>query len=89
MRKPIAGLFAAALSAATLMGAAPVRAEVFYPWCAVFSGRGAGGTSSCGFVSLAQCRENVRGVGGTCVENHAYPGPVPRPKHRRKSHVPS
>ena len=34
-----------------------------YPWCAVYGGRGGGGTN-CGFLTIEQCRATVSGIGG-------------------------
>ena len=39
-----------------------------YPWCAVYGGRGGGGTN-CGFGTLQQCRATVSGVGGSYEPN--------------------
>jgi hypothetical protein len=48
-----------------------------YPWCAVYSQRTVGATN-CGFISLAQCRATISGVGGTCEPNPAYVSRQPR-----------
>jgi Protein of unknown function (DUF3551) len=51
--------------------AANTRAEAeSYPWCAQYSKDD--GTPHCGFVSFAQCMEDVRGVGGFCIQNNTY-----------------
>jgi hypothetical protein len=42
-----------------------------YPWCAQYSGDGGGG-SNCGFLTIAQCRADVSGIGGFCVPNQFY-----------------
>ena len=42
-----------------------------YPWCAVYSGRGGGGTN-CGFRTWQQCRATVSGIGGFCERNQFY-----------------
>jgi len=42
-----------------------------YPWCAMYSGDGGGGTN-CGFLTLEQCRATVSGVGGSCTRNQFY-----------------
>ena len=53
-----------------------------YPWCAMYSGDGGGGTN-CGFLTIQQCRETVSGIGGSCVRNQFYnPG---RPATGRKA----
>ena len=73
----------ACISATLLMAAAlavaprPAAAEIIYPWCAVYSERTVGATN-CGFVTLAQCRETLSGLGGMCMQNPAY-----RPDERR------
>jgi hypothetical protein len=66
-----------ALAAASVVIALPMqaRAEIQYPWCAEYGGRGNEATN-CGFETLAQCRANISGIGGWCYENPAYtPGP--------------
>jgi hypothetical protein len=55
-----------------------------YPWCARYLGRD-GGSTNCGFVSLAQCRASVHGVGGACDRNpmfFAFVEPAPRIRYR-------
>lgn len=53
-----------------------------YPWCAVYSGDGAGGTN-CGFLTIEQCRATVSGIGGFCAPNHFYnPGRQPAVRKR-------
>lgn len=42
-----------------------------YPWCAVYSGDGGGGTN-CGFLTIEQCRATVSGIGGFCAPNQFY-----------------
>jgi hypothetical protein len=41
-----------------------------YPWCAQYSGDGGG--TNCGFLTIAQCRATVSGIGGFCVPNQFY-----------------
>lgn len=53
--------------------ATPARAEIEYPWCAQYSGRGGGGRN-CGFSTIEQCRATVSGIGGFCEPNLFYPG---------------
>jgi len=55
------------------MSVTPVRAEIEYPWCAQYSGRGGGGRN-CGFSTIEQCRATVSGIGGFCEPNLFYPG---------------
>ena len=57
-----------------------------YKWCAVYSGRGGGGGTNCGFVTLAQCRATVSGVGGVCAFNQFYTGDEPPLRRARKRH---
>jgi hypothetical protein len=59
-----------------------------YKWCAYYGGRGGGGATNCGFVTLEQCRATISGMGGFCEPNLFYTGPAERPvKHKRKRHV--
>jgi hypothetical protein len=60
---------------------APAQAQN-YPWCAVYSGRGMGGASNCGFTSFQQCMATVSGIGGFCQLNNMY---VPPPGPHRRS----
>jgi hypothetical protein len=55
------------------MLAAPAHADP-YRWCAEYSGGGHGGSTSCYFVTLEQCRASVSGVGGFCRQNSFYDG---------------
>jgi hypothetical protein len=53
-----------------------------YPWCAIYSGKGGGGTN-CGFVTFEQCMETARGLGSLCQPNTQYaPPPGPHPLTR-------
>ncbi len=81
MLKPIAATLAAASLIAAFTAPSPVRAEIRYPWCAQYSGRNA--STNCGFVTIAQCRTTVSGVGGYCYENPAYSVAPSQPKRRR------
>jgi hypothetical protein len=82
MRSAIFALAAIALPAA--LAPSPARAYDMpydpYPWCAVYGGRGGGGTN-CGFSTLAQCRATVSGIGGFCEPNQFY---NPRPARSRR-----
>jgi hypothetical protein len=65
----------------------PARAYVMpydpYPWCAVYGGRGGGGTN-CGFLTIEQCRATVSGIGGFCTPNQFYnPRPAARARKRQ------
>ena len=53
-----------------------------YPWCAVYGGRGGGG-SNCGFLTIEQCRATVSGIGGFCAPNQ-FCNPRPASRARRK-----
>jgi hypothetical protein len=54
-----------------------------YPWCAVYSGDGGGGTN-CGFLTIEQCRATVSGIGGFCAPNQFYnPRPAARARKRQ------
>jgi len=54
-----------------------------YPWCAVYSGDGGGGTN-CGFLTIEQCRATVSGIGGFCAPNQFYnPRPAAHPRKRQ------
>ena len=80
----VAALAAAALVATVALGgSSPARAEIEYPWCAVYkSDLG----TNCGFVSMDQCLAAIFGIGGFCYPNSAYPGPsviVPQPQPPR------
>ncbi len=61
--------------------AAPMRpaAAIEYPWCAQYSGDEGDGGRNCGFVSVEQCMDTVRGMGGSCEPNPFYTGPAERP----------
>lgn len=73
-----------ALLAAAIMGAGllsqPAHADP-YRWCAQYGGAFGGGSSNCYFMTLAQCRAAVSGVGGFCRQNMFYDGrPVRTPE---------
>ena len=81
----LATLALAAVSVPAALIASPAAAYDMpydpYPWCAMYSGDGGGGTN-CGFLTLEQCRATVSGVGGSCSRNQFYnPG---RPSSARK-----
>jgi len=59
-----------------IIAASDARADVEYPWCAIYTGGGA--STNCGFTSLQQCLETIRGLPGTCNPNPAYPSPDKR-----------
>lgn len=83
----LATLLFAVLAAPTLF--APPSALAYdmpydpYPWCAVYSGDGSGGTN-CGFLTIQQCRDTVSGIGGFCAPNQFYnPKPATRARKRQ------
>jgi hypothetical protein len=73
----------AALAAPALLAPSPARANIEYPWCAVYGGD-AGGASNCGFSTIEQCMATVSGIGGSCEPNQFYHPPrTPVRKHKR------
>jgi Protein of unknown function (DUF3551) len=84
MVRLIAGAFAFALATLAFAAPMPAAAETLYPWCLQYSEATNGGATNCGFVTLAQCRATLSGLGGACYENPAFPNSAtPRPKRRR------
>ena len=83
-------ILAVAGGAAVIAQPAPAKAEIQYPWCAIYSGglEGSGGIN-CGFETHTQCWDTVsQGRIGDCFQNPAYVGPAgpARPyskRHRR------
>jgi hypothetical protein len=55
-----------------------------YPWCAVYSGDGGGGTN-CGFLTIEQCRATVSGIGGFCAPNQFYNPARPAARSRNRT----
>jgi Protein of unknown function (DUF3551) len=56
----------------------PASAEITYPWCAQYGGRGgSGGGRNCGFWTYGQCMAALSGNGGYCEANAMYRGPQP------------
>ena len=75
------------VAALVTTAATPASAYVMpydpYPWCAVYGGRGGGGTN-CGFLTIQQCRDTVSGIGGFCAPNQFYnPKPAARARKRQ------
>jgi hypothetical protein len=71
------------LAALTVFTPSAGQAES-YAWCAAYGSK-FGGSRNCGFVTLAQCRETILGMGGFCERNLFYTGPAERSaKHARK-----
>jgi hypothetical protein len=53
-----------------------------YPWCA--EGDYKDGATNCGFVTLQQCQDTVRGSNGSCRPNLQYQAPPePHPLTRQ------
>ena len=48
----------------------PAAAEVYRPWCVVYSGRD--GAYTCIFTSFEQCMMTATGTCGSCVQNPWY-----------------
>jgi uncharacterized protein DUF3551 len=55
-----------------------------YPWCAVLNMGDA--AYNCGFVTVQQCIESVRGIGGFCMRNTTYRGPEPSGRRPYAAH---
>ena len=79
-------IFAAIASISAI--APPAKAEIQYPWCAVYNMKGGG--TNCGFSTLKQCRAAISGIGGSCEPNQFYKPPINsnsnRPQARKKRH---
>ncbi len=59
-----------ALTACVVMDARSAAAEIYRPWCVVYTGRGG---RSCAFTSFEQCMmTGGPGTGGSCVQNPWY-----------------
>jgi hypothetical protein len=78
----------AAILGAAVVSTTEAKAQ-YFPWCATYSVKGGG--ESCSFVSFAQCRANVSGIGGFCYQNpwyYAYVAPRSQDRlYRRKKYV--
>jgi hypothetical protein len=83
MLSRITGLLIAAMSVALLTVSSPARAEIEYPWCAVYGGMGGNDGTNCGFVTRAQCMATISGIGGDCYVNPRYQGAASRPAKPR------
>jgi Protein of unknown function (DUF3551) len=71
-------LILALSGSALLAGNDPSRAEITYPWCALYGGGGlTGGGRNCGFWTYEQCMAALSGNGGYCEANAMYRGPSP------------
>jgi hypothetical protein len=59
-----------ALTACVVIDAHSAAAEIYRPWCVVYTGRGG---RSCAFTSFEQCMmTGGPGTGGSCVQNPWY-----------------
>jgi len=76
-------LISATIAASTLLAPSASRAQIYYPWCAQYSGMGGGGRN-CGFVSWEQCMVTVHGIGGFCERNSFYTEPEVRVRRHKK-----
>ena len=78
--------FAIAILVVLLLGLAgtPARAADPYRWCAEY-GSDMGGTSSCYFHTLDQCRAAISGHGGFCRENPYFTGPAEGQRRRAQT----
>jgi len=72
----------ATIAVPTMTGSV-ARAEVIYPWCAYYGGRGGLSATNCGFTSWAQCMATVSGIGGYCGFNPSYQEAAARARRRR------
>ena len=79
MARFISAFFAAVVIAMLAGWPRPAAAAIEYPWCAQYSGDDGGGGRNCGFSTLEQCMETVRGAGGFCERNLFYEGPAELP----------
>jgi hypothetical protein len=75
----------AILAIATVLAAAPARAQTYgtdYPVCLQVYARG-GGYIACGYTSLAQCNASASGRAAQCIVNPYYAGRKTTPPGRR------
>jgi hypothetical protein len=79
MTKKLPIAFAAA-AALMVLGAPSAKAEVEYPWCALY-GRFGTQATNCGFSTYQQCLATISGVGGYCARNPRYQRRTKKP-HR-------
>jgi hypothetical protein len=78
----IVSIIPAALAAFALFAPPAAHADP-YKWCAIYGGEDGGGTN-CGFVTIAQCRATLSGIGGNCELNPFYTGPQEPAERARK-----
>ena len=81
-------LWAVAALAALLLASNVAPAQE-YPWCAVQYDDD-GEITTCGYVTLQQCRDTIWGVGGYCRQNPYFLGAPPHaPKPVKRKRQPS
>jgi hypothetical protein len=76
----------ALLLGAQLAAVGSARAEIEYPYCQGANGGYGSGFITCGFATMAQCRETILGMGGWCQVNphlRAERAPVSEVRPRR------
>ena len=81
----------AMLLGAQLAAVGSARAEIEYPYCQGANGGYGSGFITCGFVTMAQCREAISGMGGWCQVNpffRAERAPVSEAERRRARRQP-
>jgi hypothetical protein len=76
-------LLLGALGAPCLLAPSAARANIIYPWCAIY-GKDMGGASNCGFSTWQQCMATVSGIGGSCEPNQFYRPPQPAVRKRKR-----
>jgi hypothetical protein len=62
----------AILLGAQLAAVGSGRAETEYPYCQGANGGYGSGFVTCGFATMAQCRETILGMGGWCQVNPQF-----------------
>lgn len=82
-RTPIVMLFVIAAVLLGEMRISNAQSAYSYPWCAILpgAGSGSGGAMSCYYMSWAQCRTSMSGIGGNCVESPYYHAQSAQPPH--------
>jgi hypothetical protein len=76
----ISAFVAMMLTAAVAFAPRPATAAYNLPWCAYYSDSSA---YSCAFISMEQCLDSVRGIGGFCRPNFRYSFYPPDVERRR------
>jgi Protein of unknown function (DUF3551) len=84
MKSGLLSLFVAGAACAGMMAVTgvPARAEVEFAWCAI--GGGQGGSQSCSFTTVEQCRSYVTGSGGFCQQNPRATAFAEMPKRNKR-----